>query len=1018
MEDILSLITQSIPYLKMASSCYADANGIKGTDFLCLYRIDEITFEDKSPRREALENVISVMCHKGVNFIYIIKGDEKGVSFYYGAARDASIKNNIIDADLIGSKILRPTISGNFRGSKATRLDNKQKEKLLDDIDNMKYANILEGVPGISKDKESFQSVDRMIDVMLGSEFVFMLIAKPFDVKKLQILEGRANKFYDMIYPLSKSNIQSGTGKSSSKTDSETKGESETNGGSETKTHQEGNSHTEGSNSSDTHSKEKSTTKGTNTSNKSDSGTEGTSDSYSNGTSKSDTSNSSDSTAKATSSSKGTSSSTSVSTQTGENSSTTTSTESVNKCVSEWLRYMDDIILPRVDYGKGKGLFISSAVLFSNDIENIAKLESNIRSLYSGETGNRMPFHSFELALNEKKLFSRMQIPTVFFSEKAEFEERLLRTVYSQFVINSESAYLGNWMSARELSLFANLPTKEVVGLSLKEEVDFGLNPPKQIEDSLVLGHLVQNGTVLDGEDNKPDIEISFDKKYFDKHIFVTGVTGSGKTTTCQKLLIESNRNFMVIEPAKTEYRVLKEKFPDLLVFTIGNETVAPFRLNPFEFFPNESITSRVDMIKASMEAAFDMEAAIPQILETAMYEIYKAKGWNISSNKNTMFSDPFAPGVYAFPTLEDLDNKIEEVVNNQGFAERLKSDYIGSIRARLNGMRVGAKGMMLDTSRSIDFVSLLDRKVVFELENIRSGSEKSLIMGFILSNLSEAIKYAYSQRRCKINHITLVEEAHRLLSKYSPGDSMSKKQGVEMFSDMLAEVRKYGEALIIADQIPNKLTTDVLKNTNTKIVHRIFAQDDKEAIGNMMALKEEQKEYLSYLETGSAVMTYPELTKPVHIKVLQDRYNDTERLPPNDSSLRRDCMNYYAKSYKTGIIKGLEYMQSEPEIKDIELYNCYFGKDSAFLEMYSDAVKNQIISSEFVQSVQKLVLNFGKTVLSKIITAVAYKPENIIRHSNYYEYIEKFITAVLNKGEKMRFEDIKTINIYIQNIV
>ena len=1018
MSDIFSLVTQNSPYLKTSSSCYADANGIKGTDFLCLYRIDEITFEDKAPRREALENVISVMCHKGVNFVYIIKGDEKGVSFYYGAARDASIKNNSIDAGLIGSKILRPSISGNFRGSRATRLDDKQKKKLLDDIDNMKYANILEGVPGISKDKENFQSVDRMIDVMLGSRFVFMLIAKPFDVKKIHILESRINKFYDMIYPLSKSNIQSGIGQSSSQTASETSGESVTKGENNTKTHQDGKSHTEGTSSSDTNGKEKNTTKGTNTSNKSESGTEGSSESHTHGTSVNNTTNWSDSTATGTSKSESTSSSKSVSTQTGENSSTTTSTESVNKCIAEWLKYMDDIVLPRIDYGKGKGLFISSAVLFSDDMEDIAKLENNIRSLYSGETGNRMSFCSFELALNEKKLFSRMQMPTVYFSNKIEIEERLLRTAYSQFVINSESAYLGNWMSARELSLFANLPTKEVVGLSLKEEVDFGLNLPKQLDDSLVLGHLVQNGTVLDGEENKPDIEICFDKKYFDKHIFVTGVTGSGKTTTCQKLLLESGRDFMVIEPAKTEYRILKEKFSDILVFTIGNETVAPFRLNPFEFFPNESITSRVDMIKASMEAAFDMEAAIPQILETAMYEIYKAKGWNISSNKNTIFPDPFAVGAYAFPTLGDLDKKIEEVVNEQGFAERLKSDYIGSIRARLNGMRVGAKGMMLDTPRSIDFVSLLDKKVVFELENIRSGSEKSLIMGFILSNLSEAIKYAYSQRRCKIDHITLVEEAHRLLSKYSPGDSMSKKQGVEMFSDMLAEVRKYGEALIIADQIPNKLTTDVLKNTNTKIVHRIFAQDDKEAIGNMMALKDEQKEYLSYLETGSAVMTYPELTKSIHIKVLQDHDNDTERLPLDDSILRKDCMNYYADSYKSGIMRGMEFLQSKPEIKDIEIYYRYFGKDSEFLDMYSNAVKNQMVSKEFIQSVQKLVLNFGKTVLSRIITAVAYKPEHIIKYSNFYEYVEKFITVVLDKGESLKFEDVKTIHIYIKNIV
>jgi len=82
-----------------------------------------------------------------------------------------------------------------------------------------------------------------------------------------------------------------------------------------------------------------------------------------------------------------------------------------------------------------------------------------------------------------------------------------------------------------------------------------------------------------------------------------------------------------------------------------------------------------------------------------------------------------------------------------------------------------------------------------------------------------------------------------------------NKKRGVESFTDMLAEIRKYGESLIIVDQIPNKLTSEVLKNTNTKIVHRLFAIDDKEAIGNTMALTDEQKNFLSRLEVGRAVL-------------------------------------------------------------------------------------------------------------------------------------------------------------------
>ena len=80
----------------------------------------------------------------------------------------------------------------------------------------------------------------------------------------------------------------------------------------------------------------------------------------------------------------------------------------------------------------------------------------------------------------------------------------------------------------------------------------------------------------------------------------------------------------------------MKEDNPELMVFTLGNENAGtPFRLNPFEFFPHESITSRVDMIKASIEAAFDMEAAIPQIIESAIYACYEDYGWSISKNQN-----------------------------------------------------------------------------------------------------------------------------------------------------------------------------------------------------------------------------------------------------------------------------------------------------------------------------------------------------------------------------------------------
>ena len=417
---------------------------------------------------------------------------------------------------------------------------------------------------------------------------------------------------------------------------------------------------------------------------------------------------------------------------------------------------------------------------------------------------------------------------------------------------------------------------------------------------------------------NETSKQVSIDKANLDKHIFITGVTGSGKTTTCQNILINSNKPFLVIEPAKTEYRILKNQYKDLLIFTLGKDTIAPFRLNPFEFFPHESITSRVDMIKASIEASFDMEAAIPQIIESAIYECYKDKGWNIATNQNEIYGDDaFKEGVYSFPTLSDLTNKIQEVVNQQGFDERLKNDYIGSIKARLNGLLVGSKGFMLNTKRSIDFRKLLDKRVVFELEEIRNGNEKSLVMGFILSNFIEAIKANFkTSQDHSLKHILLIEEAHRLLSKYESGDSLNKKQGVEVFADMLAEIRKYGECLMIADQIPNKLIPEVLKNTNTKIVHRIFAADDKKAIANTMALEEEQAEFLSKLDIGSAIVFSGGFNKAVAVQMKQ-LSNTTSNEFISEEIIQENIYDFYAQNYKDGVILG-SYLLENADSKAI----------------------------------------------------------------------------------------------------
>jgi hypothetical protein len=147
-----------------------------------LYHIAEITFEEKSPRKEALENVISALTIEGINFIYLILGDKKGVHFYFGVAKDL-YSDRELDLEIhdIGEFVLKPSLEGNFRGSVVSKIKSEEKRDILGKIKDMSHNCILEGVPGINKDDEHFQGVDRLVDVMLGDEFGLMIIAKPLD---------------------------------------------------------------------------------------------------------------------------------------------------------------------------------------------------------------------------------------------------------------------------------------------------------------------------------------------------------------------------------------------------------------------------------------------------------------------------------------------------------------------------------------------------------------------------------------------------------------------------------------------------------------------------------------------------------------------------------------------------------------------------------------------------------------------------------------------------------------------
>ena len=998
-----------------------------------LFQILEVTFEEKAPRKEAIENILGTLRGMaGISFIYLILGDATGVKFYFGAARDKLYSEDKMPFSVhdLEQDILTPSMKGNFRGSKILEVNRDERKIILDKIKNAASFGMLEGVPSVDDKNENFQGTDRLIDVMQGDEFGFAIIAKPYTDVETEELEQKLFALSEALAAVARHTIQRSTSSGINLNDGKNfayakqvgdsiqHSNSESYSTNDTTNHDErrddsnqvqttdGKSTNEQWSTSKSYGKrngDKDTESGDNTGSEnhsaqsqisrstSISATQGTTTSNSFSESKSRRNDVSDSRSKNFSKTL----TRSRSNTTSENISVSEQLESESKSAVEWLNYIDKVLLPRIDHGRGKGIFLCCGYLFAAKRTSLYRLANTAISLYSSATGNRAALTFRDLT--DKKsdadcihALKNLQIP-------ATLRDDALEEFPSAGLSRHEwknLSYCGSWLSANELGLLAGLPQKEVVGLRLREEVEFGLNVEKiPAEYALELGHLVQSGEVK-------NIPVSLDKRDLDKHAFISGVTGSGKTTTCQNILAGWGDAFLVIEPAKTEYRSLKAHCPDLLFFTPGLPDAAPFFLNPFELFPCEKISSRADMLKATFEASFVMEAAIPQILETAIYRAYEEKGWHIGSN-TWSGGDPFSDGVYAFPTMSDFVKATQDVTREQGFGERLQDEYLGSIKARLESLLVGAKGQMFNTARSINFLSLVKRRVVIELEEIRSSSEKSLLMGFIMTNLLQAVKHWHSLQK-DFHHITLIEEAHRLLSRYVPGDNLNKKQGVEVFTDMLAEVRKYGESLIIVDQIPDKMTPEILKNTNTKIIHKLFAKDDKDAVGNTMALSDEQKSFLSNLPPGRAVMFSQGWTKAIQLQV--DEKISAERDEVDVPEIRQTALEYYLESenLRRGILRGIERINNvNKEI--LSNYLKLMQRGDLFLKTYTEYLRNGTAGqsnrvddvkkfADFAEKIRAVVKEFGEDLVFVYICVNVYPNADGYREKTLRDVLRKII--------------------------
>lgn len=527
--------------------------------------------------------------------------------------------------------------------------------------------------------------------------------------------------------------------------------------------------------------------------------------------------------------------------------------EVCNKAVEELLTRIDEQI-KRTKESEDYGCYSCAAYFLSSRPSKALLAANTYRSLMIGE-GSSVESGAVNLWQDRASV-----------TAMREYLKRFTHPVFARQLWENEADSLfytaGTLVSGRELPMHLGLPTRSVHGLPIIEHAEFGRNVPDEAmpdEDKMNLGKIYHMG-------KEEAAGLLLNRQAMASHTFITGSTGTGKSNAVYHLLDEITKNgqttFLVVEPAKGEYKNVFGNCTDVQVFGTNPRETPLLRMNPFAFPENIHILEHIDRLVEIFNACWPMYAAMPAVLKDAIERSYQKVGWDLRNSESEK-------GV--FPTFFDLLDILPGVIEESHYSKDTQSDYVGALCTRVKSLTNGIYGSVLCAEDALTDEALFDRNVIVDLSRVGSMETKSLLMGILVMKLQE-YRMCSTGMNSRLRHVTVLEEAHNLLRKTSAGQSQEganlQGKSVEMLANAIAEMRTYGEGFIIADQAPGLLDMSVIRNTNTKIILRLPDEEDRKLVGKSAALKEAQIDELSKLPLGVAAVYQNEWPEAVLCKI------------------------------------------------------------------------------------------------------------------------------------------------------
>lgn len=529
--------------------------------------------------------------------------------------------------------------------------------------------------------------------------------------------------------------------------------------------------------------------------------------------------------------------------------------ELCNKSVEELLERIENQ-LKRAKESEDYGCYKCAAYFLSSTPSTAILAANTYRALMVGE-GSSVESGAVNVWQNDEAQVAQLR----------EYLKRFMHPVFARPLWAGAPDSLlytpATLVSGRELPMHLGLPTRSVHGLPIIEHAEFGRNVPDETvpdADKMELGKIYHMG-----REEKADLILN--RQALTAHTFITGSTGSGKSNTVYELLRQLDAggvNFMVIEPAKGEYKNVFGGREDVHVFGTNPKITELLRINPFRFPEEIHVLEHIDRLIEIFSVCWPMYAAMPAVLKNAMLQAYEVCGWNLETSENEYNKD-------LFPTFQDLLTELVDVIEHSAYDKEVKNNYRGSLETRVRSLANGLNGQIFSADE-IPEKQLFDENTIVDLSRVGSLESKSLIMGILIMRLNEYRMTSCTEMNNPLKHVTVLEEAHNILRRTSTeqteeGSNVAGKS-VEMIANAIAEMRTYGEGFVIADQSPGAVDISAIRNTNTKIIMRLPDEQDCQLAGKAAALKDDQLDEIARLPKGVAVIYQNNWTEPVLCKI------------------------------------------------------------------------------------------------------------------------------------------------------